>query len=700
MKYDEDIFSFLPKDEEYAESMRVFSQLNELSRIVIIFESHSPDSICSAIDATNDYLPDAITQPDIDGFQKRLQFIYQHLPYFLTDSDYQTLHHKLTPEIIHENLLVTKEIITTPGTSFLLPLVANDPLHLISLSKGASGQYATAQSSFTSYDGYMMSSDYKKGFAFYDSPYGSTESSNNAILVDSLNEICNKIHSAHPAVSVHIIGAPVIAVTNAKCIKNDSILAMILSLFLIICLLLYAFPVKRDLLLILASILFGWLCGIATLRIFFSEASIIVIGMSSVFIGISVNYPLHLLVHQRYTTSVRQTLQEVLFPLIVGNITTVGAFIALIPLKSSALCQLGIFAAADLIGTILFCIFCLPHLMHIHHTTIREIHLPYHKHINKIITPKVQNVCVVLLLIAAALLPIFHPYELFDPNISHINYMTPEQKNDFAFFENLNPTNTQQTYTIPEARAELEQRVKKWNDFWSRQDIHNIIQNISNQSDNIGLRSDLFIPFYTNIQTTYQPTDLSSPDTLAALWPGRFNTESMNTKVSTSLSENFNYLTIVCSLIVLIFLCLSFRSIIVGMIAFLPMVFSWIFIIAIMQIFDLQFNIINIILATFIFGQGDDYTIFVVEGLIYEKRTGKPLLDQYKQSIILSAAIMLIAIGVLIISRHPALFSLGAVILVGMTSVVIMAYIIPPILLNICEKIPFLRTRISHYYQK
>ena len=52
-----------------------------------------------------------------------------------------------------------------------------------------------------------------------------------------------------------------------------------------------------------------------------------------------------------------------LSPLVVGNITTVGAFLALVPLQAAALRHLGIFAASMLIGTILFCIFVLPHLM-------------------------------------------------------------------------------------------------------------------------------------------------------------------------------------------------------------------------------------------------------------------------------------------------------------------------------------------------
>ena len=121
------------------------------------------------------------------------------------------------------------------------------------------------------------------------------------------------------------------------------------------------------------------------------------------------------------------------------------------------------------------------------------------------------------------------------------------------------------------------------------------------------------------------------------------------------LSDSFNYIGTVCSLIVLLFLCLSFGSVEIGLLSFFPLAISWIWILGIMGIFGLQFNIVNVILATFIFGQGDDYTIFISEGLIYEYTYGKKQLASYKNGIILSALIMFVGIGALVVSRHPAM---------------------------------------------
>jgi predicted RND superfamily exporter protein len=154
-------------------------------------------------------------------------------------------------------------------------------------------------------------------------------------------------------------------------------------------------------------------------------------------------------------------------------------------------------------------------------------------------------------------------------------------------------------------------------------------------------------------------------------------------KLTQRLSDDFDYIGVYCSLIVFAFLWLSFRNFWLALIAFVPMALSWVWILAVMQLFDIQFNIVNIILATFIFGQGDDYTIFIVEGLLYEHRTGKPILPQYRQSILLSALIMLIGVGILVLAVHPAMHSLGVVTLIGMSVVLLMAVTVPPMLFRL-----------------
>ncbi len=683
LRFSEDIMDFLPVTDEYKESAGIYSLMSDADKIVVIFEGQDIDSITQAIDYFSEQVPEAVTEVDFSGFLNRLDYIYSHLPYFLTEKDYERLDSIILNNGVHDVLLQDKEMLSMPGMGMLRKSVMSDPLRLIPLSKGAGGQYAGAQSAFMSHDGYMMTRSGNMGFAFVDSPYGSTESSRNAGLVDSLEVECRNTMQQFSSIDVRLLGAPVVAVGNARRIKKDTLLVLSLTFVLLVLLLLYSFPRKTDILLILLSVGFGWLMGMAALALMNRSVSAIVFGIGGILIGIAVNYPLHLLVHRRYTGSVRQTLEEVLSPLIIGNITTVGAFLTLLPLDAVALRQLGLFAAMMLVGTILFCILVMPHLMSRDSVPVRDLPLPQTSSKLK----KYATWSLLPILLISLAIPYIKQQPLFDSNISHLNYMTEQQHKDFLMFESLASNTDEPAYLAATAREELTLRLDRWNKFWQEHDAEQLVRTIRQEAQQTGYRPETFDSFCNMITAPFAAADLSDSATLAALWPGRFDSQALNAMIASSLNDNFNYIGIICSLIVLLFLCFSFRSLKIGLVAFMPMLVSWILIVAMMQLFGIQFNIVNVILATFIFGQGDDYTIFIVEGLQYEHNTGKPILPQYKQSILLSALLMLIAMGVLVFAQHPAMHSLGTVTFIGMFSVVLMAFLLPPLLMRLVWKL-------------
>ena len=627
LRYNEDIMDFLPVSDDEREALEVYQSQQAASRIFLIIEGGDEQQRADALDEIDYQLSTINYQLSTDPTDQLTQ-LYAQLPFLIADSVYDRFDSLFTQESIRAALQRDRTILNTPGTSFLVPAIQSDPLGLVNLSSLNS----------------QLSTD--RAYAFFDSPYGSTETKHNAALVGSLNTIIAQLSTPYSQLNIRWIGAPVIAVGNARRIKIDTVLCISLSLVLILVLLAYAFPRRRDLWLILLSVSFGWLTGMAVLRLVTPSVSAIVLGIGSVLIGIAVNYPLHLLVHQRYTTSVRQTLSEVLSPLVVGNITTVGAFLTLVPLQAAALRHLGIFAAAMLVGTILFCIFVMPHLMSAEPTQTRDIKLP------SVSIKYTQWTILALTLVFGAYL-LFNRQssnrQLFDSNLTHINYMTPQQRADMASFEN-----------------RMNDAVR-WTDYWSSHDAQAVVTLIQTEAEAAGFRPEAFQPFYEML--------LSPED--ASLTPFSFS------DLTERLSDDFDYIGLCCSLIVFLFLWLSFRSFWLALIAFIPMALSWVWILALMQFFGLQFNIVNIILATFIFGQGDDYTIFIVEGLLYEQKTGKPMLPQYRQSIILSALIMLLGIGILVLAVHPAMHSLGTVTLIGMVIVLLMSFTIPPILFRL-----------------
>ena len=159
-----------------------------------------------------------------------------------------------------------------------------------------------------------------------------------------------------------------------------------------------------------------------------------------------------------------------------------------------------------------------------------------------------------------------------------------------------------------------------------------------------------------------------------------FSINDVGNNLVSALSDDFDYILYVCSIVVFFFLCLSFGRLELSIMAFLPLTIGWLWILGIMHLGDIKFNIVNIILATFIFGQGDDYTIFITEGLLYEYAYGKKMLKNYRNSVILSGILMFIGIGTLIFAKHPAMRSLAEVAIIGMATVVLMACYLPPVI--------------------
>ena len=158
-----------------------------------------------------------------------------------------------------------------------------------------------------------------------------------------------------------------------------------------------------------------------------------------------------------------------------------------------------------------------------------------------------------------------------------------------------------------------------------------------------------------------------------------FSISEVGNNLVNALSSDFDYIFYVCSVIVFFFLCLSFGRLELSLLAFLPLTIGWAWILGIMHLGSIKFNIVNVILATLIFGQGDDYTIFITEGLLYEYAYGKKMLKNYRNSVILSGILMFIGIGTLIFAKHPAMHSLAEVAIIGMATVVFMACYLPPI---------------------
>lgn len=162
------------------------------------------------------------------------------------------------------------------------------------------------------------------------------------------------------------------------------------------------------------------------------------------------------------------------------------------------------------------------------------------------------------------------------------------------------------------------------------------------------------------------------------------------------VNDDFDKVLGISSVFVFIILLLSFRSIMIALIAFLPMSVSWYVVQGVMGLTGHDFNMINIVIATFIFGVGVDYSIFVMKGLLAKvKGEDTRLLMQHKTAIFLSAFMLIVALGSLVFASHPAINSVGFTTLIGMSSTVLLTYTIQPALFRFMMRFRFFSKKVT-----
>lgn len=159
--------------------------------------------------------------------------------------------------------------------------------------------------------------------------------------------------------------------------------------------------------------------------------------------------------------------------------------------------------------------------------------------------------------------------------------------------------------------------------------------------------------------------------------------QEMNETFLGNLKNDFNSLIGYCLLAVLFILFLFFRSFALTLVTAVPIFITWFLTLGIMGLFHIQFNIFNIIISTFIFGLGIDYSIFMTKGLLKELQTGEKVMATHKTSIMLSVLTTILGVGVLIFAKHPALYSISIVSIIGIFSAMFTAFTVQPLLFKL-----------------
>lgn len=762
INFEENISTFFKISEDEDLQKNVFDNLKIKDKIVVSISGKDADTIIMAADIFVEELQplvenglvlsiqDGINPEQISG---SADFIYDHLPMFLTDEDYVRIDSLLNDEAISSSVADAYSSLTSASGMVLKDFVLKDPLNIGTELLKKYQRFDTGLD-YTIYADRVFSSDMNNMFLFIEPAMGMGDTGNNEYLVSALEDASDKIAGMN--VDVDFIGGPVVAVYNARQIKKDTALTLSIALLILMAVIFFSFRNKWSIPLIILPTIFGTLFSLAIMGLFRDSMSAIALGAGTVVMGISMSYSIHVVSHGNYTNDPHRIIKEVAYPLTIGCLTTIGAFVALLFTNSGLLRDFGLFAALALVGTTSFALIFIPHFVVRMKDTKPGRLLKFIERCNTYSFENKKWLVLAVLAITVVCLFFYKDVE-FDDDMNNINFMPDhlvESEQEigkvlgdnsgkvFLVTSSVEIEQTSESYDILNnlcGRLEEEEkisdfinvgdfvytsyeqqaRIDKWNEFWdSRKD--RVIASVQKNAVAEGFRKNAFSQFEEMLNKDYKichytPEDLENVDVLSD-WISVSNEVPIlissitvededkdyvygeiekagnttiidrtyfSTKMVSSEKDDFNYILFISSLIVFVALLITYGRIELTLMTFLPMCISWVIILGIMAIFDIKFNIINIILATFIFGIGDDFSIFIMDGLLQDYRDKKKLLGIHKTAIFFSAFTTIVGMGALMFAKHPAIKSIAFISVLGMCVVIIVAYIVQPFLFKV-----------------
>lgn len=785
LQYEENIVKLLPQSDNAAASEMAFENLRVKDKIFIEIigngETLAPEVLASysdeffdnllSQDSTTHYIDNVLWVIDDDMMINALDYALCNVPTFVNAECYTMIDSLLTPQAIDQQMARNKELIDNDEDGSATSMVANDPaaLRMVLLDTGL--DIMNGMGGYTIIDSHLFTPDSTALVAFLAPNFNSFDSKTGTSLIEMLEEHIDSFNRSHPDAKVLFHGAAVQSVFNSRQIKSDLLLTVGISLIIICVVLGLCFRNKSTILMLLLPLLYGILAALACMYCLKGDMSLMALGIGAIIMGVALSYCLHMITHYKYIDDPIQILQDQATPVTLGCITTIGAFLGLLFTESELLQDFGLFASFAMLGTTLFTLIFLPHLMRKGKSRRSEKAFKILDKINTYPIDRkrplrifVEVICVVSFFTAS--------WVTFDSDLKNIGYNEPKviesQKlyNEKIYGENtsmyyavvgedldtalsyntaltakldsLAQDSTIVSYTkttqlfIP--TQEQEKRIEMWNNYWSEERVNEVRENIHKSAQRYDLPTFMFEPFFAMIESEYETSSLYEAEVFPPALLCNYIEESKDkfmvfTSVQMSpdnrmavndivasvphavvidpfyytndmveiLNNDFNTILGISSLLVLVILILSFRNIFVALIAFMPMALSWYVVQGVMGIFGIQFNLINIIIATFIFGIGVDYSIFVMKGLIAQAQ-GKEskLLTYHKTAIVFSAFVLVVVVGSLLFATHPAIQSIGVSTLIGMSATILLTYILEPALFRFMMRYNFFARHIKN----
>jgi len=693
-------------------------------------------------------------------------YAMEHGPAYV-DVTEEELDSLCSEEHIRQQIRMYMELLDTDMGANFYDIIAQDPCG-ISLKNLPStfvfDPNASDKSSRFQYN-HIYSEGAKSCIGFITPAIGTDDSRTASKMLKHLEEAKAVVEAEYPDVEVVFHGTLILAGGNSRRIRQDLAMTIGISLTIIILLLGISFKRPSYIAMMLVPIAYGAMFSMACLYLLKGGMSLMALGLGAVVLGVALSYCLHVLIHYVYTGDVHQTLAEQTKPVVLGSLTTIGAFACLLFTQSALLKDFGAFALLTIVGTTGFSLTLMPQFFPKKSEPNKRVFAMLER-INNYEIDRNKWICAIVVVFCVVCIAFSGKYE-FDSNLRNIGYISPEVNHaQTEWNTNMNGNLTRQYYasianSLDEALEQLpaieacidslkeegiaiggiktsaimpslsrqEERNETWEAYFTEDRQKEVWSNVVAACRKEGVDPSMFDTFREAMGIVAEPEMVAEIGLIPDEIMGNFveevgdkvfvyipvNTTIENKRVamdaltkvpgcivldpyyySTDLVElirsDFNRIMWVSAIFVLLLLIITYRNFWIALIAFCPMMISWYTVLGAMAIMHQPFNLINIVVSSFIFGIGVDYSIFILDGLMRPK--GDKTMVYHKTAITISATVLIVSMFSLIFAKHPAINSIALASLVGMITTLMLSYTIQP---NLYRLYRYLHNRRVEY---
>jgi 1-acyl-sn-glycerol-3-phosphate acyltransferase len=373
----EDILDMLPqRDQQVDEYRYALKKFRQIDRIYLDVGSETVDleTLMAAADAfhaqlaTNENLGRITYQIETSGQGQVVEFLTGALPNLFTATDATALNAKLAPESIREYLTVMRQKLAGPEGMVLKDVVAADPIGMSGLVVTKVLPLQTGFGEAQIVDGRIVSSDGRHILMLAEPKFSSSDSRASKQFIHDLMQLVADVEQQFSGVRVAVTGGHRMAVDNSSIIQRDATKCISLGSAAMIVLCFVAYRRRWLAPLSFLPSLFGTLMAGVVLMFWQEHLSAIALGFASIAVGITVDYAIHVIYHldNLGTTNRREIgrhLSRLVFPIFVGVITTLAAFLVLLVSPIHGYQQLGALGAVGILFSAAFALIILPLLV-------------------------------------------------------------------------------------------------------------------------------------------------------------------------------------------------------------------------------------------------------------------------------------------------------------------------------------------------